>query len=56
MELRNFINGKFIDSISKRNIPVLNPSNQDIVDGSGFPYPLSLCVSLAKVADSWSAA
>ena len=31
MELRNFINGKFIDSISKRNIPVLNPSNQDIV-------------------------
>ena len=31
MELRNFINGRFIDSISKRNIPVLNPSNQDIV-------------------------
>ena len=31
MELRNFINGKFIDSISKQNIPVLNPSNQKIV-------------------------
>ena len=31
MELRNFINGRFIDSISKRNIPVLNPSNQKIV-------------------------
>ena len=31
MELRNFINGKFIESISKQNIPVLNPSNQKIV-------------------------
>jgi acyl-CoA reductase-like NAD-dependent aldehyde dehydrogenase len=31
MELRNFINGRFIDSISKQNIPVLNPSNQKIV-------------------------
>jgi acyl-CoA reductase-like NAD-dependent aldehyde dehydrogenase len=31
MELRNFINGKFIESISKKNIPVLNPSNQKVV-------------------------
>ena len=31
MELRNFINGKFINSISKKNIPVLNPSNQKVV-------------------------
>ena len=31
MELRNFIDGKFIDSISKKNIPVLNPANQKIV-------------------------
>jgi len=31
MELRNFINGKFIGSISKQNIPVLNPSNQKVV-------------------------
>ena len=31
MEVRNFINGKFIDSISKTNIPVVNPANQDTV-------------------------
>ena len=31
MELRNFIDGKFINSISKKNIPVLNPANQKIV-------------------------
>ena len=31
METRNFIDGKFIDSISKNNIPVLNPANQRIV-------------------------
>ena len=31
MELRNFINGKFVNSISNKNIPVLNPSNQKVV-------------------------
>ena len=31
MEIRNYINGQFIDSISKKNIPVLNPANQSIV-------------------------
>ena len=31
MENRNFINGKFIDSISKLNVDVLNPANQKIV-------------------------
>ena len=31
METRNFINGKFINTISKKNIPVLNPANQKIV-------------------------
>ena len=31
MELRNFINGKFINSISKKSISVLNPSNQKVV-------------------------
>ena len=31
METRNFINGKFIDSISKNNIPVINPANQKLV-------------------------
>ena len=31
METRNFINGKFINTISKKNIPVLNPANQKII-------------------------
>ena len=31
MELRNFIDGKFINSLSKKNIAVLNPANQKIV-------------------------
>lgn len=31
MEVRNYINGKFIDSISKKNIKVTNPANQETV-------------------------
>ncbi|MBI04926.1 MAG: aldehyde dehydrogenase [Pelagibacteraceae bacterium] len=31
MEVRNYINGKFVNSISKKNIPVINPANQNIV-------------------------
>jgi aldehyde dehydrogenase (NAD+) len=31
MEQRNFINGKFIESISKTDITVLNPANQKVV-------------------------
>ena len=31
MEVRNFINGSFINSLSKKTIPVLNPANQKIV-------------------------
>jgi len=31
LEFRNFIGGKFIDSISKRQIPIINPANQDVV-------------------------
>ena len=31
METRNFINGKFIDSISKEKIPIINPANQKVV-------------------------
>ena len=31
LETRNYINGKFIDTISKQNIPILNPANQSIV-------------------------
>ena len=29
MEVRNYINGKFIESISKINLPVINPANQN---------------------------
>ena len=32
MEVRNFINGKFINSISKKKIPVLNPANQNLIE------------------------
>ena len=31
METRNFINGKFIDSISKEKISIINPANQKVV-------------------------
>ena len=31
MEIRNYINGNFIDSLSKQNIKVVNPSNQSTV-------------------------
>ena len=31
MENRNFVNGDFIDSLSKSSIEVLNPSNQIVV-------------------------
>ena len=31
MEVRNFINGRFINSLSKKTIPVLNPANQKLV-------------------------
>ena len=31
METRNYINGKFIKSLSKENLPVINPANQKIV-------------------------
>ena len=31
LEVRNYINGNFVNSISKKNIPVLDPSNQNIV-------------------------
>ena len=42
MELRNFIDGKFINSISKQNISVLNPANQKIVGNIDEALDLSL--------------
>ena len=31
MENRHFINGSFIDSISNKNVDVINPANQALV-------------------------
>ena len=31
METRNFINGKFINSLSKEELAVINPANQNLV-------------------------
>ena len=31
METRNFINGNFLESISKKKIPIFNPANQNLV-------------------------
>ena len=31
MEVRNYVNGKFIDSLSKKNVAVINPANQNTV-------------------------
>ena len=31
LELRNYVNGKFVESLSKKDIPVINPANQEIV-------------------------
>ena len=42
METRNFINGKFIDSISRKNLNVINPANQKLVgniDQDDFAVP-----------------
>ena len=31
MENRNFINGNFIDSISKKSVDIINPADQSLV-------------------------
>ena len=31
MEIRNYINGNFINSLSEQNIRVINPSNQSTI-------------------------
>jgi len=52
METRNFINGTFIDSISKKNIPVLNPANQKIVGNidEALDQEINLAFESAKKA------
>ena len=50
METRNFINGKFINSISKQKIRVLNPSNQQTVGfiDEGLDDEIDLAFSAAS--------
>ncbi len=52
METRNFINGKFINSISKEIIPVVNPANQKIVGNidQALDEEINLAFDAAKKA------
>ena len=52
MELRNFINGQFIDSISKKNIDVINPANQELVGkiNQGLEDEIHLAYQAARKA------
>lgn len=52
MEVRNFINGKFIDSISNKNIEVTNPANQELVGciDQALDEEIDLAFSSAKKA------
>ena len=52
MENRNFINGSFIDSISKKNVDVINPANQKIVGSinEAMDDEIDLAMDAAKKA------
>ena len=52
MEFRNFINGQFIDSISKKNIDVINPANQKLVGkiNQGLEDEIHLAYQAARKA------
>ena len=52
MEVRNFVNGKFIDSISNKNIEVTNPANQELVGciDQALDEEIDLAFSSAKKA------
>ncbi len=52
MEIRNFINGNFIDSISKSKIEVINPSNQELVGkiDEALDSEIDLAFSSARTA------
>ena len=52
MENRNYINGRFIDSISNKNIDVINPSNQKIVGviNEAMDDEINLAMDAAKKA------
>ena len=52
METRNFIHGKFIDSISKKNLKVVNPANQKLVGNidQALDNEIDLAFAAAKSA------
>ena len=52
MENRNFINGNFIDSISKKSVDVINPANQTLVGSinEAMDDEIDLAISNAKKA------
>ena len=52
MENRNFINGNFIDSISKKSVDVINPANQSLVGSinEAMDDEIDLAISNAKKA------
>ena len=52
MENRNFINGRFIESISKKSIDVINPANQDLVGSinEAMDDEIDLAMNAAKKA------
>ncbi len=52
MENRNYINGRFIDSISNKNIDIINPSNQKIVGviNEAMDDEINLAMDAAKKA------
>ncbi|PPR44646.1 MAG: Betaine aldehyde dehydrogenase [Alphaproteobacteria bacterium MarineAlpha5_Bin8] len=52
MEVRNYINGEFIESISKKNIAVINPANQQIVNhiNEALDEEIELAFTAAKRA------
>ena len=52
MENRNFINGSFVDSISNKNVKVINPANQALVGNinQAMDEEIELAVYAAKKA------
>ncbi len=52
MENRNFINGRFIDSISNKSVDVINPANQDLVGriNEAMDDEIDLAIDSAKKA------
>ncbi len=54
MEIRNYINGSFIESISKKNIPVINPANQTTVGQIDEALDEEIDLAFAAASSSFS--